>query len=110
MDHIAYREHSNNTRNGDLTQQDERLNAALGIAGEAGELVDIVKKEIYHGHPQDPAKVLDEAGDELYYLDWLLETYGFTLEDAMRHNVEKLRARYPNGFSADASINRTVDA
>lgn len=103
-----YRRSSARTRNHDLIVQDEKLNAALGL-GEAGELQNIVKKEIYHGHPEDPAKILDEAGDILYYLDWLLDCYHFTLEDAMQHNVNKLAARYPSGFNSEASIHRTVD-
>lgn len=97
------------TRNKKLELRDERLNYALGL-GESGELQNVVKKHLFHGHSEEEAKakVLDESGDTLWYIATLLEVYGLTLEDAAQHNVAKLRERYPEGFSEERSINRTA--
>ena len=94
------------TRNPILTDLEAKLNAALGL-GEQGEIQNVLKKEFFHGHPADTTKILDETGDLLFYLAWLGDLYGFTLEEAMAFNVEKLRARYPEGFSVEASVNRS---
>lgn len=100
-----YRVGRRRTMNHDLDVHDQHLNAALGL-GEAGELQNFVKKEIYHGHQRDPLHVLEEAGDILFYLDWILDLYGWTLEQAMIENNTKLRLRYPSGFDHERSINR----
>lgn len=100
-----YRTGRRRTMNHDLDLRDQRLNAALGL-GEAGEVQNIVKKEVYHGHEPDADKIMDEIGDMLFYADWLLETYGWTLEQAMIYNISKLNNRYPNGFDPQRSRNR----
>lgn len=82
---------------------------ALGIIGEAGEIGDYLKKVLCHGHPMDTKKLTDEAGDLLWYLSTVLTTYDITLEQVALHNIEKLRKRYPEGFSTEASINRKED-
>lgn len=101
-----YRTARQRTTNPNLTPFESISNAALGL-GEVGELQNIIKKEYFHLHERDSEKVLDEAGDILYYLDWILEEYGWTLEDAMNFNKLKLEHRYPNGFSHAASRERT---
>ena len=85
----------------------QELAAGLGIAGEAGEVADLVKKEYFHGHPRDPDKMLKELGDVLYYLSVQAWFYGYTLEEVARANNEKLAARYPNGFETERSLNRS---
>lgn len=105
MTPTEYRYRTKRTRNGDLSLRDQRLNAALGL-GEAGEVQNLIKKEVFHAHLSNTEKVLDECGDMLYYIDWLLDTYGVTIEQAMQYNIEKLAKRYPNGFSSEDSINR----
>lgn len=105
MNTEEYRVNRRRTMNHDLDVHDQHLNAALGL-GEAGELQNFVKKEFYHEHPRDPLHVLEEAGDILFYLDWLLSLYGWTLEQAMVENVNKLKRRYPEGFDPERSINR----
>lgn len=80
--------------------------AALGLAGESGEVCDLIKKEVGHNHPPDFDKVKDETGDILWYLAETAALYGFTLNEIAEHNVRKLMARYPQGFSSDRSINR----
>lgn len=95
-----YRKAAERTRPTDSSFNDYIANAALGLAGETGELVDAVKKELFHGKPykENQAKVLDEAGDVLFYLDWLAGSYGLTLQEVANHNINKLKARYPKGF------------
>ena len=97
------------TENKDLNQEMLRLNYALGL-GEAGELQNVVKKHVFHGHDEDATrnKVKDEAGDLLWYLAMLTDQYGITLNEVAEHNVAKLKRRYPSGFSQAASQNRSA--
>lgn len=76
---------------------------ALGIAGEAGEIVDLVKKALYHAHELDPSALCEEIGDLLWYIVLLCETVGLTLDEVMQANSEKLRQRYPQGFDEQQS-------
>ena len=80
------------------------LNAALGLAGEAGEVADIVKKKIFHKH-KTPSLAY-ELGDILFYLAWMADLDGCNLQDVMVLNVAKLNERYPDGFSTERSLNR----
>jgi NTP pyrophosphatase (non-canonical NTP hydrolase) len=79
---------------------------ALGIAGEAGEVADLVKKHIGHGHPLDQNKLKNELGDVLWYVAGLAHLHGLSLSDVAQANVDKLKLRYPDGFSSAASIAR----
>lgn len=89
--------------------EQQMLNAALGLSGEAGELVDYLKKGFFHGHEIDPVKIADETGDLLWYIAYLLDAVGLKLEDVMAQNVAKLERRYPGGFSVEDSKNRSAD-
>lgn len=80
---------------------------AMGLSGEAGEVLDETKKFLFHNHPYDRDKFLKELGDTAWYLAMCSLAHGFTLSEVMEANIEKLRQRYPEGFSAEASINRT---
>lgn len=82
--------------------------SALGIAGEAGEVVDLLKKVLYHGHELDKPHLCKEIGDLLWYMTLLCETVGLTLDEVMQANVEKLRQRYPLGFDAERSKDRSL--
>jgi NTP pyrophosphatase (non-canonical NTP hydrolase) len=82
---------------------------AACVCEEAGELYGKVKKVVYHGHPLDDAmraKMIEEAGDVLWYLDRAMDRIGVKLEDVAARNIEKLRRRYPDGFTKEASRNR----
>lgn len=79
---------------------------ALGIAGEAGEVADEIKKVYGQGHVLDPQKMADELGDVLWYIAAMAQELGVSLEAIARMNVEKLRKRYPDGFSEERSRNR----
>ena len=88
--------------------KDQMLNAALGL-GEAGEVQNIVKKEIFHGHPEDRMAILDELGDVLYYVAWLADCYDIDLQLVAQFNHDKLKKRYPEGFDAERSMNPVVE-
>ena len=73
-------------------------NYAMGLAGETGELVDLLKKELFHGRPSTRADFESEAGDVLWYLANLCKAKGICLERVAENNLLKLRRRYPDGF------------
>jgi NTP pyrophosphatase (non-canonical NTP hydrolase) len=82
------------------------LNAVMGLNGEAGEVIDLVKKSLFQGHVLDTKHMVEELGDVAWYLAVCCEALGVTLEDVMAANIEKLKARYPEGFDKARSINR----
>lgn len=79
---------------------------ALGLAGETGEVIDMIKKRVYQGHAIDQEKLRDELGDVLWYFMLICHTGGYSLEEVMIANVEKLHRRYPHGFEAERSVYR----
>jgi len=79
---------------------------AIGLAGESGEVLDLVKKGIYHQQGMDQDKIKKELGDVLWYVSALCGELGFTLEEVMETNIEKLKARFPEGYSADRTTFR----
>lgn len=80
--------------------------AALGIAGEAGEVADLVKKVTFHSHDYDEAKFCEELGDVLWYIALMCTALQIPLQDVIDANIEKLRKRYPDGFDVERSKNR----
>lgn len=85
---------------------DPLQNAALGIAGEAGEVADLVKKIRHHGHDMDKDKLAKEIGDVLYYVAVMAIEIGMSLDQVAEANVAKLKMRYPDGFDPQGSRNR----
>lgn len=81
-------------------------NFGLGIGGEAGEVQDIIKKYVFHGHPLDKDKIRGELGDVLWYIARIAAWSDLTLDEIAQTNIEKLERRYPNGFDKEKSINR----
>ena len=84
----------------------DALNGALGLAGEAGETLDMIKKWIFHGAELDKVHLEKELGDVMWYMAMLCNAFGFSLDEVMQLNIDKLKARYPDGFSEAASNNR----
>jgi NTP pyrophosphatase (non-canonical NTP hydrolase) len=79
---------------------------AIGLAGEAGEVVDTIKKAIFHQHGLNQTELTKEIGDVLWYVAALCTKLGIDMETVMQQNIDKLLARYPNGYSSQDSINR----
>lgn len=79
-------------------------NMGLGVAGEAGEVADIIKKHLYQGHGTE--KLTEELGDLLWYIAVLMHITGINFDDVLIENVAKLYHRYPDGFDPEKSINR----
>ena len=81
-------------------------NGALGLCGEAGEVGDLVKKHLFQGHELNREKIIDELGDVAWYIAETAYALGVDLETVLAGNIEKLKKRYPEGFSAERSIHR----
>lgn len=84
----------------------ELINGALGLTGEAGEVADIIKKHVFHGHGLDKDEIIKELGDVCWYVALLSHAIDIPLEDILQRNIDKLKKRYPEGFSEENSINR----
>ena len=85
---------------------DLALNAALGLAGEAGEFADIVKKYQFQGHQIDTTHLAKELGDILWYVAMGCESLNMSMDAVMEANIEKLKMRYPDGFDPERSQHR----
>lgn len=95
------------TANQSLAQESQLINAALGLCGEAGEFADLIKKMNYQGHDKDHAHLVKELGDVCWYIALAATALGVDLESVMATNIEKLKARYPDGFKAKLSVVRS---
>lgn len=80
------------------------MNAVLGLVGEVGEVVELIKKSKFHGKTYDSDKYEEEIGDVFYYLYALCDELLLDPKEVMRKNVAKLAARYPNGFVLGGGI------
>ena len=89
-----------------LDARQRLTNAALGLSGEAGEFADSVKKHLFHGHPLDSDALQKELGDVLWYVALACDSLDLSMADVMQANMEKLRRRYPAGFSREQSLQR----
>lgn len=89
-----------------VSQRDALNIGALGLAGESGEVIELVKKHLFHGHALDRDRLKKELGDVLWYLAAVCTAEGLSLGDVADGNIEKLRARYPDGFTSEKSQNR----
>lgn len=82
------------------------LNASLGLSGEVGELNDMIKKWIFHEKELDTEHVKKEIGDICWYIAMMCESFGFDMNEVMQMNIDKLKARYPEGFDTARANNR----
>lgn len=85
---------------------DKLENACLRLAGETGEVCDILKKYLFQGHELDRAHMIEELGDCAWYLAEAASGLGVSLEDILLQNIAKLKRRYPAGFDPERSMNR----
>lgn len=85
------------------------LQGVMGLNGEAGEAIDIVKKYLFQGHDLDNHHLALELGDVAWYVAQAADALGYDLETILQMNVDKLKRRYPDGFDFKRSINRKED-
>lgn len=95
------------TLNPELSERDILINGVMGLCGESGEAIDIVKKHLAQGHPLDKGKLAGELGDVAWYLAETAYAIGYPLDEILRMNIDKLRVRYPEGFRTEDSLHRT---
>lgn len=91
----------------ELDRQQMLIDAALGLTGEAGEVADLIKKANYQGHILDKDAIMKELGDVAWYIALACQGLGVTMQEVFQMNVDKLKKRYPDGFDAWMSRNRT---
>ena len=94
------------TRNPALSQKDTLINSVMGLCGESGECIDIVKKWLAQGHELDKQKLAKELGDVAWYLAEAATALEIPLEDILAANIEKLKQRFPEGFTTEDSLAR----
>jgi NTP pyrophosphatase (non-canonical NTP hydrolase) len=94
------------TANKELSRTQMLENGVMGLCGEAGECIDLVKKNRFQGHELDRDRLIGELGDVAWYLAEAAYALGVDLEEVLSRNVEKLRKRYPQGFTREQSVVR----
>lgn len=94
------------TLNPQLSKRDVLINSVMGLCGESGEAIDIVKKWMAHGHELDKDHLAKELGDIAWYLAEAATALDMDLEDILQANIEKLKKRYPEGFDTRKSLER----
>ena len=91
------------------TEEMQMLQGVMGMNGEAGEAIDIVKKLLFHGHKLDKEHLTKELGDVLWYVATCADAIGYNLDTIMRMNIDKLTARYGDAFDSEKSQHRRED-
>ena len=94
------------TLNPGLDKQNVLINGVMGLCGESGEAIDLVKKHLHQGHPLDREGIIRELGDIAWYLAETAYALDVDLETVLQGNIDKLRRRYPEGFETMKSIER----
>lgn len=95
------------TLNPALSKQNVLINGVMGLCGESGEAIDLVKKHLHQGHPLDTEALVKELGDIAWYLAETAYALDVDLDEVLERNIAKLRSRYPEGFDTEKSIHRT---
>lgn len=85
------------------------LYACIGLSGEVGEFNDLIKKWVFHEKELDVEHAKKEMGDVLWYVAMMCEAFGWSMDEIMQMNVDKLKARYPEGFDVTRANNRAND-
>ena len=97
------------TLNPALSKKDVLINSVMGLCGESGEAIDIVKKWLAQGHELDREHLAKELGDIAWYLAEAATALDLDLEDILQANIDKLMKRYPDGFETERSVSRNND-
>lgn len=100
MNLSTYQTLASRTINDNLTADELLCMGAMGLAGECGEVCEPIKKHLFHGKTLDKQQVSAELGDVLWYVSALATALGLNLDDLAAQNIDKLKARWPNGFGA----------
>jgi len=98
-----YQRQAMTTLNPALSRKDVLINSVMGLCGESGEAIDIVKKWLAQGHALDKAHLAKELGDIAWYLAEAATALDLSLEEILQANLDKLKKRYPQGFDSDRS-------
>ena len=106
MEGKEYQRLAMKTLNHSLTKKDMLVNGVMGLNGESGEVIDIVKKHMFQGHELDKDKIKKELGDVMWYVAEVCEALDLSLDEVMEGNIEKLAKRFKDGFTVNESINR----
>ena len=106
MEINEYQKLAMRTLNPKLDKKDVLINGVMGLCGESGEVIDLVKKHLAQGHELDRDKMINELGDVAWYLAETATALDTDLEEVFSRNIEKLRRRYPQGFDSSQSIHR----
>ena len=101
-----YQELAMRTLNPALDKKDVLINGVMGLCGESGEAIDLVKKHLAQGHDLDRNALIKELGDVAWYLAETAYALDVPLEDVLQGNIDKLKARYPQGFDVSCSVKR----
>ncbi len=94
------------TLNHELTKRDVLINSVMGLCGESGEAIDIVKKWLAQGHELDKEHLKKELGDIAWYLAEAATALDSSLDEILQGNIDKLKKRYPEGFDKEKSVVR----
>ena len=97
------------TLNPELDKKEVLINSVMGLCGESGEAIDIVKKWMAQGHELDKEHFAKELGDIAWYLAEAATAIDMPLEDILQANIDKLKKRYPEGFDTEKSLHRTEE-
>lgn len=109
MDVNEYQKSAMKTLNPMLDKKDVLINSVMGLCGESGEAIDIVKKWLMQGHDLDKEHLIKELGDIAWYIEEAATALDVPLETVFQGNLDKLRRRFPNGFDTQASVHRKKD-
>lgn len=118
MDSKEYVKNALRTESGDMFKIAERLSeprnirllhGAIGLATEAGEIQDALKKHVFYGKPLDLVNIAEEMGDMFWYLAVLSDSIGEPFQKIMETNIAKLKARYGSKFTEEAALNRNLE-
>lgn len=85
------------------------IHGAIGVATEAGEILDAVKKTLFYGKDFDIVNLQEEIGDCFWYLAILAHEANMDFDTIMQQNIAKLKSRYPEKFTSEAALVRNLD-